>query len=287
MAEITAYSGIDMANIAKISGMVKASSGGGSSTTTTTPTGSLSFSFGTGRITISNHSAYTNPNYSVSVSIAGTEIVSDAEINHVMDTGDDSVGATMTFTDNNASTAQRTVTIKAQEFGDNIQSAALTATYTPSYSAWRYIRVTNTNALKTTSGTSWLAINNWSLFEGVGQTGTNHPTTDLTSDTSQTGIALTSNNVYSQYYKWYAFDSNTNGTRFWTVTAHPMWLQIEFEPATYSPPPTIRSMSLSVQYGFHLLFEGSNDGITYTEITHVGPMSTASSNASNQNLIIG
>ena len=274
-----------MGDIAKINEQDVPS--GASATASTTPTGSISFSFGTGRIAISNHSSYTNPNYSVSVSIGGTEIVSDADIDHVLDTGGDSLGATMTFTDTNTSTAQRTVTVKAQEFGDNIQSAALVGTYTPSYVAWRYIRVTNVNASKTTSGTSWLAINNWSLFEGVGQTGTNHPTTELTSDTSQTGIALSSNNVYSSNEKWKAFDANGNGTRFWSVSGQPMYLQIEFEPATYSTPPIIKSMNLSVQYAFHLLFEGSQDGTNYTEITHVGPMSTASSNASNQNLNIG
>ena len=283
MAEI---SGVPTADIDNVDGFYT-TQGGGSSTATTTPTASIDFSMGTGVITITNHSAYTNPNYSVTVSIGGSVIVSDAEINHSMDTGDDSLGAVMIFTDNNASTAQRTVTIKAQEFGDNIQSAALIATYTPSFAAWRYIRVSNVNATKTQGGTSWLAINDWSLFEGVGQTGTNHPTTNLTSDTSQTGIALSSNNVYSTYAKWNAFDSNTNGTRFWSVSGNPKYLQIEFEPATYPTPPTIKSMNLSVQYAFHLLFEGSNDGINYTEITHVGPVSPSSNNAGNPNFNIG
>jgi hypothetical protein len=280
-------SGVSTDDINNVDGFFTTQSGGGGGTATTTPTGSIDFSMGTGIITISNHSSYTNPNYSVTVSIGGSVIVSDAEINHAMDAGEDSLGAVMTFTDNNASTAQRTVTVKAQEFGDNIQSAALIATYTPSFVAWRFIRVTNVNASKTLSGTSWLAINNWSLFEGVGQTGTNHPTTNLTSDTSQTGIALSSNNVYSTYYKWHAFDSNGNGTRFWSVSGDPKYLQIEFEPATYPTPPTIKSMNLSVQYGFHLLFQGSNDGTNFTEITHVGPMSSASNNAGNPNLNIG
>jgi hypothetical protein len=284
MPTVLKYNGTEMASISKINGIEKGSSGGG--TTTTTPTASISFGFGQGSVIISNHSSYTNPNYSVSVSIGGTEIVADADVNHAMDNGDDSLGPVMTFTDTNTSTAERTVTVKAQEFGDNIQSAALTLTYTPTFVAYRYIRVSNTNASKGQSGTSWLAIRDWSLYEGAGQTGTNHPTTNLSSDTSQTGIALTSSSVYSTNYKYKAFDSSTS-TRFWTLSGSPRFLQIEFEPGTYSTPPTIKSMNLNVLYAFHLLFEGSNDGVNYTELAHIGPMSATSNNASNANLNIG
>lgn len=284
MPDIEKYSGVEMADIEKISGHDVPS--GGSATVTTKPTGSISFGFGLGTITISNHSSYTNPNYSVSISIGGTEIVADADINHEMNTGDDSLGAIMTFSDTNTSTSQRTVTIKAQEFGDNIQSEALTLTYTPTFAAYRYIRVTNTNASKGTSGTSWLAIRDWSLYDGAGQTGIEYPTTNLISDTSETGIALTSSTVYSSNSKYKAFDSS-GSTRFWGISGSNKFLQIEFEPATYSTPPTIKSMNLNVLYAFHLLFEGSNDGVNYTEMAHVGPMSTSSSNGSNSNLNVG
>ncbi len=286
MPDIEKYNGIDMADIEKISGVDVATSGGGGGTATGTPTGSVAFGFGQGKIVISNHSSYTNPNYSVSVSIGGVTIVGDADVNHVMDTGDDSLGSVMTFSDSIAGTAERTVTIKAQEFGDKTQSAALTLTYTPTFVAYRYIRVTNVNESKTTSGTSWLMLKNWSLYEGAGQTGTNHPTTNLTSNTSQTGIALTSSTVYSNNYKYKAFDSSSS-TRFWAISGTPKYLQIEFEPGTYSTPPTIRSMNLNVGYAYWLLFEGSNDGVNYTDMTHIGPMSPTNNNAGNSNLNIG
>ena len=278
--------GIAMADIADINGVDVPSGGGGSATTTTTPTGSVSFAFAQGTLTITNHSAYTNPNYQVSVSLGGSEIVCDADINHTLESDGDTLSATMTWADTNSSTNQRTVTVKAQEFGDNVQSAALTLNYTPSYAAYRYIRVTNTNDTKGTSGTSWLAINEWTLYDGAGQSGAEYPTTNLISDTSETGIALTSNNVYSSYEKWKAFDGS-GSTRWWSVSGTPKYLQIEFEPATYSTPPTIKSMNLNVAYAFHLLFEGSNDGTNYTEMAFVGPMSDTSNLGGNNNLNVG
>jgi len=285
MPTINKNNGIEMADIAKINEQ-DVPSGGGGGTATTTPTGNVSFGFGKVTLTITNRSSYTNPNFQVSVSVDGSEIVADDEVNRVLESDESSLSATMTWTDTNASTNQRTVTVRAQEFGNNVQSSPLTLNYNATYTAYRYIRVTNTNASKGTSGTSWLAINEWSLYDAAGQSGTKYPTTNLTSDTSETGIALTSNNVYSSYAKWKAFDG-LSYTRFWTVSGYPKYLQIEFEPATYSTPPTIKSMNLNVQYAFYLLFEGSNDGTNYTEMAHVGPMSATSSTAGNSNLNVG
>ena len=256
-----------MGNIASINGQDAPS--GGSGTTTTTPTATVNYGFGIGTITITNHSSYTNPNYQVSISIGGTEIVSDSSFDHNLDAQKDSLGDTISFSDTSSSESQRTVTIKAQEFGDNIQSAALTLNYTPTFNAYRYIRITNTDANKTNNGTSWFAVNDWQLFTGTAQTGTEYPTTDLTSATSETGIAITSGTHYNTYENWMAFDSNTTGTRFWMTNGTSKWLQVEFEPATYSTPPIIKSHRINVQYGYYVLLEGSNDGTNYTELAHV------------------
>lgn len=267
MPNVSQKNGIDMGNIASINGQDAPS--GGSATTTTTPTATLSFGLGSGAITITNHSSYTNPNYQVSVSIGGTEIVSDSSVDHNLDAGNDGLGDTITFSDTNTSESQRTVTIKAQEFGDNIQSAALTLNYTPTFNAYRYIRITNTDANKTNAGTSWFAVNDWQLFTGIAQTGTEYPTTDLTSATSETGIAITSGTHWSTYENWMAFDSNLTGTPFWMTGGTSKWLQVEFEPVTYPTPPIIKSHTIRVQYGFYILLEGSNDGTNYTELAFV------------------
>ena len=276
MPDIEKYSGVEMADIEKISGHDVPSGGG--SATEPTPTATLDFGFGSGTITITNHSSYTNPNYQVSISVDGSEIVSDADVDHNLDTGSDSLGDTISFTDSSTSANQRTVTIKAQEFGDNVQSAALTLNYTPTFTAYRYIRITNTGADKTNSNTSWFGVNDWQLFTGSGRTGTEYPTTNLTSASSEDGINITSGTAYSSTYaNWKAFDSNATGTRFWMTGGSDKYLQIEFEPATYSTPPTIKSHKIRVQFGHYILLEGSNDGTNFTELAHVrvNPNSTS------------
>ena len=90
--------GIAMADIADINGVDVPSGGGG--TASTTPTISVSGGlFGEVTVTVTNHSSYTNPNYSCSAAVGGTTTVADADVNHTLDTGDDSVSATLNITD--------------------------------------------------------------------------------------------------------------------------------------------------------------------------------------------
>ena len=145
MADITAYSGIDMADIAKINGIEKASSGGG--TASTTPTISVAEGlFGFTTVTVTNHSSFTNPNYQCSAAVGATTTIADSAVDHSLDTGSDSVSSVMTFTDQNASTGTRTVSVRAQEFGGNIQSAVATATYDIVGMTARYIRLRGVTA---------------------------------------------------------------------------------------------------------------------------------------------
>tara|TARA_R100001460_G_scaffold31676_4_gene62373 strand:- start:737 stop:1594 length:858 start_codon:yes stop_codon:yes gene_type:complete len=285
MPDIQKYSGVDMADIEKINGQDVPSGGG---TASTTPTATLDYGFGRGIITITNHSSYTNPNYQVSISVDGSEIVSDADVDHNLDTGSDSLGDTIIFSDSSNSANQRTVTIKAQEFGDNVQSAALTLNYTPTFTAYRYIRITNTGPNKTNSGTSWFGVNDWQLFTGAGRSGTEYPTTNLTSATSETGINITSGTARSSTYaNWKAFDSSTTGTRFWMTGGSDKYLQIEFEPATYSTPPIIKSHKIRVKYGYYILLEGSNDGTNFTELAFVQVDPSATGNNEDGTLDLG
>jgi hypothetical protein len=287
MPDITSYNGIDMGDIASINGQ-DAPSGGG--TASTAPVGSILYSSlaGLGTITISNHtSGYTNPNYQVSVSIGGSETVADLAVDHTLDSNLDSISGTLRFSDGSASTSERTVTVKAQEFGDTIQSSALTLNYTPSFAAYRYIRFKNVNATKGTSGISWFGIGNIRMFIAEGQSGTEYPTTDLSSATSETGIAITSATPYngSTYDNWKAFDSSTS-SRFWVTSGLDKWLTVEFEPATYSPAPTIKSMQLYVDYAFWLLIEGSDNNADWTELAHVQIATGTSNNGGNSNLLL-
>lgn len=276
MPDIASYSGVDMADIAKISGVEKASSGGG--TASTTPTISVNPGlFGVVEVTVTNHSSYTNPNYSASVSINGTEIVADSTVNHGLDTGDDSVSDLLTIQDTSTSTTTRTVSVKAQEFGDYIQSSAATATYSLTHLSARYIRIRGVNADGSNSANR-LAIYDMRFYENFGQSGTvgtdAHPAY-LTGNTSSGDLYhITAGHFYPNRDPYYAFTSSTNVYDMWWAlgtTAANNWIQVYFDPTAnsgqFATPPTIKSMSIGLNNqstADYIAVQTSSDGTSFT-----------------------
>ena len=130
MPDISKSNGIDMADIAKINEQ-DVPSGGGGGTTTTTPTFTLDNStvYLSQGVTITNTSSYTNAQFKVVVTAGATTIASVI-----------STETNITWSDNNAATGARTVTVTADEFGDFIESAAATNTYSRTDLNFRYYR---------------------------------------------------------------------------------------------------------------------------------------------------
>lgn len=275
MADITAYSGIDMADIAKISGVVKASSGGG--TASTTPTISVAEGlFGFTTVTVTNHSSFTNPNYQCSAAAGATTTITDSVVNHSLDTGSDSVSSVMTFTDQNSSTATRTVSVKAQEFGSNIESAVATATYDVTGITARYIRVRGVTSTGAQSN-SRIAVWDLRFYESAGQSGTSHPTnlvSDTTDSSGNTYYTASVGHLYSsQYPPWRAFDASTSIFHmYWALgtSAANNWVQFKYSDTQFSTPPTIKSFKIGLyangHYATHVALETSNDGSTFTQL---------------------
>jgi len=200
-------------------------------------------------ITKAGGGEYTNPNYSAECTLAdGTVTVTDANIDRVLESDGSHLAGTLEISDTNASTAQRTVTITAQEFGDLTRSETGSATYTPTSIQAKYIRFTG--VLVDGSATNKrLAIEDIRFFTGGGQSGTEYPTTDLTADNSETGITVSAGHVYNSTYEaWKAFDSSS-GTWWWPLqtTAANNWIQIEFEDGTYGTKPIIKSIQVDFQ----------------------------------------
>jgi len=243
MPDISNKNGIDMGDIASINEQDVPSGGG---TASTTPTISLSGgTFGAVNVTVTNHSSYTNPNYECVVTAGSTTTVSDAEVDHELESAKDGVSAVMTFNDTNTTTGTRTVTVKAQEFGDNIQSSATTATFDKVFIQNQYIRIRGV----TSSGADTnlrLAIQDLGFFTGVTQTGTEYPTTALTSETSETGIVISAGHTYSASYAAFKAADSSLLTMWWALgtTSANNWWQIHFETATYPIAPIIKSMML-------------------------------------------
>ncbi len=275
MPDISKQNGIEMADIAKINEQDVPSGSGG--TATTTPTISLDVGlFGRGNtITVTNHSSYTNPNYQVISKVGSTVTVQDADVDHTLDTGEDSVSATLSFDDTSTTTGTRTVEVRAQEFGDNVQSAAATATYDISgIPASRYIRIRGVDSSGSNSSAR-LGIWNLRFYESAGQSGDSHPT-NMTSNTTDsdgnTYYTISAGHYYGQYYPYKAFDSSTSIYNLWwalSTTAANNWIQVKFDSTQFPTPPTINSLEYG-NYGSgsdatHFAVETSDDGTTFTQ----------------------
>tara|TARA_R110000822_G_scaffold58909_2_gene147143 strand:+ start:292 stop:1143 length:852 start_codon:yes stop_codon:yes gene_type:complete len=253
---MASISGQSTSNISGVDGFFTTQGGGG--TASTTPTISTSGgTFGAISVTITNHNSYTNPNYSAEAKVGATVTVLDSTITRQLDSSGNHIGDLLTLVDSNATSGERTLTVKAQEFGDFIQSAGATATYTPSNIQNRYLRIRGvTSAGADTSAR--LAIEDLRFWTAAGGTGTKYPTTNLTSDTSETGIVVSAGHFYSATYApWKACDSSA--TSFWWAlgtSAANNWWQIEFESGTYPTIPTINSMVIR--------FDGQTDALYFS-----------------------
>lgn len=251
--------------------------------TTTTPTISLTGGlFGRVTATINNHSGYTNANFNAEAKVGSTTTVSDAAVRHTLHTDSTKLSNTIVFDDVSTTTGTRTLYVRAQEFGDYSPSLAATATYDVSFIQAAYIRLLIQSAAGANT-TSYAGFEDVRFYTAQQQTGTAYPTTNLTSNTSETGIVVSSGYAYSATYDtWKAADSSL--TSFWwsiSVSNGSLnWWQIHFEPGTYPTPPLIKSIYLragnSAATNFRLLT--SNTGAFSGEQTDHGLFSFANTN---------
>lgn len=259
-----------MANIASISGVDV--SGG---TKSTTPTLDVSGgSFGAVTVTVTNHSSFSNPNYSCVVTGGGRTTVLDSDVQHTLDSGSDSVSAVMTLNDSDAVTGTRTITVKAQEFGDYVESDSATATFDVVYAQNQYLRIRGVTSTGQDTNAR-LAIEEIGFFTAANATGTQYPTTQMTSNTSETGIAVSAGHTYSSTYApWKAVDNSLSS--FWwalATTAANNWWQIEFEKTTYPTSPLIKSFRIRFDLqtdAQYFSLKGSNTGAFSGEETDYG-----------------
>jgi len=274
MADVEKYSGIEMADIEKISGHDAPSEGGGG-TPSTTPTIDLTQGlFGSISVEVTNHSAYTNPNYSANSKVGGVTTVSDADIDHGLESDKSHVTDTLQFQDLNTTSGLRTFTLTAQAYGEE-ESASATATYrVAGPPAARYIRIRGVTDTGSNSNAR-LAIWNLRFYEGQAQTGTSHPTnmTNATTDTNGDNFyTVLAGHTYASYYPYKAFDSSTSIFNMWwalQTSAANNWIQIKFDDTEFPTPPNINSFAISLygsgNYANHVALETSDDGSTFTQ----------------------
>jgi hypothetical protein len=289
MADVEKYSGIEMADIEKISGHDAPSEGGGG-TPSTTPTIDLTQGlFGSISVEVTNHSTYTNPNYSANSKVGGVTTVSDADIDHGLESDKSHVTDTLQFQDLNTTSGQRTFTLTAQDYGEG-ESASATATYNiAGPPASRYIRIRGVNSNGSNSA-SRLGIWNLRFYTGASQSGTSHPTnmTSATTDTNGDNFYTVSvGHEYGGYVGWKAFDSSSSIFNMWWAlgtSAANNYIQLKFDGTEFPTPPSINSFAISMygsgNYASYIAFETSNDGSTFSQL---GVFAINSSSNSQQN----
>ena len=270
MAEI---SGVPTADIDNVDGFFTTQGGGGGTSTLPTPTIAVSGgTFGAISIVVTNHSSYTNPNYNCVAAIGATNVVADSSVLRVLDSNQNHIGDSLTFIDTNPSSAQRTVTVKAQEFGANIESAGVTATYDISGVQNTFLRL----KIVTSSGaatTSWGGIMELALFEGVGGTGVRHPAINMTSDTLplSNNLEVLTGHVYgTSYPAWKAMDGSNSTQCWWPLsTAANNYYQIEFKGTVPAISSLVYRRGSNDQTGYFRIL-GSNTGAFAGEETDYG-----------------
>lgn len=125
------------------------------------------------------------------------------------------------------------------------------------------------------------------FFEGTNQTGTEYPTTNMTSNTSESGITLSAGHSYSSsYVPWKATDQH-NYTGWWTLglsNAANNWWQIEFSTAKTFQSIEFNFYSTNTQADDVKLF-GSNTGAFSGEEVEIIHISGVNQGTSGQNLL--
>jgi len=266
---MASISGQNTSNISGIDGFFTEQGGG---TVSTTPNITVSGgTFGAVKVTITNHSSYTNPNYSAEAKVGTTVTVSDSDITRILDSSSNHIGDLLTMNDTSAVSGTRTLTVKAQEFGDYIQSTGVTGTYVKADVQNRYVRIRGVTATGAETSQT-MGIIETRFWSASGATGTRYPTTNLTSNTSETGIVVSAGYFRTNYEPWKA---GTPYGLFWNsgTSAANNWWQIHFESGTYPTIPVIKSLFIyfhTITQPLYFKLQGSDTGAFTGEETDYG-----------------
>lgn len=251
MPDIVSYNGIAVADIVSINGFDVPS--GGTATEEPTITGLSTTGFGPVTFTIDNFGSYTNPVFQVVVVDSASATKVDQEV--VTTDGDITINVPM---DSAAGTA--TLKVRAQQFGDFIQSSEATTTFTQRTLSFRYYRIRSVDSSGANSN-AHMGVKDWRFYDEVNFGGDAEPTNMSANSTVGSPYVASAGKVFNSAYEPYkAFDSNVNSW-YWTLTASAAnsWLQIDMG----SSPTTFKSSRVKF-YGSssstHFAIEGSTTG---------------------------
>lgn len=281
---MASISGVSTTDINGIDGFFTTQSGGG--TATASPSLSLTAGLFSASLTVtkSTGGTYTNPNYKIVVEAGGSVIVPNTDVTKSLDSSESILTGDMSWADTNSASGTRTVKVQAQEFGDFVASSVVTTTYTKQIFQHRYLRlkVVTADGSPSTQWGSWKTVRFYDAAGGASGTGNEYPTTNLTSNTSDTGIVVKTGHVYNSttYAAWKACDGSNNTVSWWPLSSavNNYW-QINWQSPTYTTAPQILSIVLHRgpnSQSQYTLIQGSDTGAFAGEETDYGVIDLAS-----------
>lgn len=242
MAVISEISGVSTSGTTGINNIFGSGGGGGTATTTPTVTLGRATTFTGNSLTVTNTSAYTDVRWKVNI-LNPSNVVIATEDDCTFGVNAGNITIAWSILDG---TGTHTVELWAQEFGDFIDSAKVTETYTvvaAQFEFWR-IYIANSSGTKITGSSKYVHVDEWELFESAGQTGVVHPNVNLTSNTSSADYEADRGWTQFNYPAYKAFDGGST-TNTWTLgatSAGVNWLELEFKQAT---TPSIASIRIN------------------------------------------
>jgi len=190
---MASISGQSTANIDGVDGFFT-TSGGGTATTTPTIT-ALADTYGLGSLVVGNFASYTNVTFECEVYVGATLIVANS-----LTTKD---GATIGWADTSALSGTRTVKLRAQEFGNFIESAEATDTYEKLATSFRYFRIQGVD-INGAASSLHMGVRDWRYYTGASLGGTAYPSV-MTTDSLPTPF-VASGYQFGSYSPYKAFD---------------------------------------------------------------------------------
>jgi hypothetical protein len=249
MGEISGVSTTDLNNV---DGFFTTQGGGG--TASLSPTLSITGTPFGATLVISNYASYTNPNWHVEVFVGATQIVTNAQV--VRSLNGNFYSDTLEWSDTSALTGARTVKVRAQTFGNFVQSAEVTTTYTKATVNFTYLRLRGVTSAGANTANR-LGLRNVRFFEAASQSGTQWAAGNMTSNTAPTsnGVTLSQGHLFSSTYEaWRAMDGTTQMAWLLGTNATNNWWQCQFTGTV----PTIKSM---------LIFQTTNADTSYIKLS--------------------
>jgi hypothetical protein len=243
MAVISEISGVSTSGTSGINNIFGSGGGGGTATPNPTVTIGRSTTYTGNSLTVTNTASYTDVRWKVNILNPSSVVIGTEDDCTFGVDGTGNVTISWTILDG---TGTHSVELWAQEFGDFIDSAKVTETYTVAaaqFEFWR-IYIADSSKTKIVGASKYVHVDEWELFEGGGQTGVVHPNVNLTSNTSSADYEATRGHTQYNYPAYKAFDGGST-TNTWTLGATSgsvNWLELEFKQAT---TPSISSVRIN------------------------------------------